>query len=192
MYIASVSMADRSAAATFIVPRNTVLMALTMGMEELGPVQLILMLDDDVRPKIDWLARIVLLHNMHTCVQNQVPCSLVAQRDARDGYRWRCRQFNGGTHLRNGSFFKSKVELGNLFCFSSRGRRTCHHTTWRDTWVSRLGRWSTGPTSSETSAQRTHSDSRCSSVCSTTPGIRSSSSSTSPNFIVGNTTAAEW
>ncbi len=105
-------MAGRPAAATFIVPQNTVLTPLAMGIEELGPVQLRLMLDDDVRPKIDWLARRGLIHNTHTCVQCQVPCSLVAQRDAQDGYRWRCRQCHGRTSLRKGSFFKSKIELG--------------------------------------------------------------------------------
>ena len=45
--ISSVSMAGRPAAATFIVPQKTVLAALAMGMEELGPVQLRLMLDED-------------------------------------------------------------------------------------------------------------------------------------------------
>ncbi len=45
--ISSVSMAGRPAAATFIVLQKTVLAALAMGMEELGPVQLRLMLDED-------------------------------------------------------------------------------------------------------------------------------------------------
>ena len=66
-------MAGRPAAATFIVPQNTVLTVQAMGLEELGPVQLRVMLADAVRPKIDWLARRGLLHNTHTCVQCQVP-----------------------------------------------------------------------------------------------------------------------
>ena len=69
IYIESVSMASRLAAATSIVPQNTGLTALAMGMEELGPVQLRLMLDEAVPPKIDWLARRGLLHNTHMCVQ---------------------------------------------------------------------------------------------------------------------------
>ena len=145
-----ISISGVSMAVTCIVPQNTVLTALATGMEELGPVQLRLTLDDAGRPKIDWLARRGLLHNTHTCVQCQVPCSLVGQRDAQDSCRWRCRQCNGRTSLRKGSFF-SRASM-NL---CSRGRRVYYHNTWRDIWVSRLGRWSTGPTSPETSAQRT-------------------------------------
>ena len=73
-------MAGRSAAATFIVPQSTVVIVLGMGMEELGPVQLRLILGDDVRPKIDWLARRGLLHNTHTCVKCQVQSGGTAGR----------------------------------------------------------------------------------------------------------------
>ena len=83
-------------------------------MEELGLIQLRLMLDDAVRPKVDWLESRGLLHNTHTIIQCQVPCSLVARHDAHDGYRWRRRRCNGRTSLRKGSFFKSKIELGKL------------------------------------------------------------------------------
>ena len=85
--ISSVSMAGHPAPATRIVPQNTVLTRLAMCIEELGPVQLRLMLDDDVRPKIDWQALWGLLHNTHTCVQCQMPRSLVEQREAHKGYR---------------------------------------------------------------------------------------------------------
>ena len=164
--------------------RLDVLAVLAMGMEELGPVQLILMLGDAVRPKIDWLARIGLLHDTHTCMQCHVTSGGTAGRPGRVSVLVSAVQ-------RTNKYTEAGLNRGSLFGFCSRGRRTCHRTTWRDTWVSRIGRWSTGRTSSKTSAQRTRSDSRCSSVWSTTPGVRSSSSSTSPNFIVGNTTAAE-
>ena len=166
------------------VPRNTVLAVLAMGMEELGPVRLILMLGDAVRPQIDWLGSIGLLHDTHTCMQCLVTSDGTAGRPGRVSVLVSAVQ-------RTNKYTEAGLNRGSLFGFCSRGRRTCHRTTWRDTRVSRLGRWSTGRTSPETSAQRTRSDSRCSSVCSTTPGIRSSSSSTSPNFIAGNTTAAE-
>ena len=130
--IASISMAGRPAAATFIVPQNTVLTVQAMGLEKLGPVQLRVMLADGVRPKIDWLARRGLLHNTHTCVQCQVPCNLVVQRGAQDGYRWRCRRCNGQTGLRKGSFFKSKIELGKLvwILFSWAAGVPSHHVAW--------------------------------------------------------------
>ena len=83
MYIASVSMAGRSAAAIFIVPQNTVVTVLGMGMEDLGPVQLRLILGDAVRPKIDWLARRGLLHDTHTCMQCHVTSGGTAGRPGR-------------------------------------------------------------------------------------------------------------
>ena len=83
IYIASISMAGRSAAATFIVPQSTVLTVLTMGMEDLGPVRLRLMLGDAVRPKFDWLVRRGLLHDTHTCVQCHVKSGGTAGRSGR-------------------------------------------------------------------------------------------------------------
>ena len=78
----------------------------------------------------------------------------------------------------NGKGLSSRARLywGSLCGFYSCGRRTSHRTTWRGTWVSRLGRWSTGPISSGTSVRRTRGDSRRSSVGLTMLGSRSSSS----------------
>ena len=133
IYIASVSIAGRSAAATFIVPQNTVLSVLAMGMEELGPVQLILMLGDAVPPKIDWLARKGLLHDTHTCMQCHVTSGGIAGRPGRVSVLVSAVQ-------RTNKCTEAGLNRGSLFGFCSRGRRTCHRTTWRDTWVSRLGR----------------------------------------------------
>ena len=81
-----------------------------MGIEELGPVQLRLMLDDDVHPKFDWLARRGLLHNTHRCIQRE----------------------NGQTSQRKGSFFKSKIELGKLVwhLFLWATDEPSHHVAW--------------------------------------------------------------
>ena len=102
------------------------------------------------------------------------------------------RKYHRG-RIVNGTGLSSRARLnwGSLCGFCSSGRLTFHLTTWRGTSVSRLGRWSTGPISSGTSVRRTRGDSRRRSVASTTLGSRSSSRSTSPTFIVGNTTAAE-
>ena len=65
------------------MPQNTVLTTLVIGMEDLGPVQLRLVLGDAVRPKIDWLARRGLLHNTHTCGKCQVQSGGTAGRPGR-------------------------------------------------------------------------------------------------------------
>ena len=108
-------MAGRPAAATTIVPPNTVLApGRCMALEELGPVQLMVMLGDDVRQQMNWLAERGLLHNTYTCPQCQVLCGLVAQQDSQDGVRWKCRQCRQRTSVRKGAFFKSNMPLGKL------------------------------------------------------------------------------
>ena len=108
------TMAGRPAAATTIVPPNTVLAAGVMALGELGPVQLRLMLGGDVRRQMNWLAERGLLHNSYTCPQCQVLCRLVVQGASQDGFRWRCRQCQHRASVRKGSFFKSNLPHGKV------------------------------------------------------------------------------
>ena len=66
------------------------------------------------------------------------------------------RKYHRG-RIVNGTGLSSRARLnwGSLCGFCSRGRLTFHRTTWRGTWVSRLGRWSTGPISSDICAEDT-------------------------------------
>ena len=79
-------MAVRPAAATTIVPPNTVLAAGVMALEELGPVQLRLMLGGDVRRPMNWLAELGFLHNSYTCPRCQALCSVVVQGASRTNF----------------------------------------------------------------------------------------------------------
>ena len=123
------------------------------------------------------------------CVQCQVSCSLVAHRDAHVGYRWRCRQCNGRTSLRKGSFFKCKIELGKLvwILFSWATGVPSHHVAWHlgvsprtmVDWTNFIGDVCAEDTGRQ-QAQLGGSDSA---------GSRSPSISSSPTFIVGHATA---
>ena len=125
-------MAGRPAAATWIVPPNTIMAAPAMALERLGPFQLKLMLEGNIKLIMEWMARRGLLHNTYTCPQCAIPCSLVAQRDAQDGYRWKCRQCHRREGLRINSFFKSKIALGKLmwFLFSWASEMPMHNVEW--------------------------------------------------------------
>ena len=126
------TMAGRPASATTIVPPNTVLAAGVMALEELGPVQLRLMLGGNVRRQMNSLAERGLLHNSYTCPQCQVLCSLVVQWASQDGFRWRCRQCQQRASVRKGSFFKSNLPLGKLMwmLLSWASDTPVHHVAW--------------------------------------------------------------
>ena len=100
-----------------------------MALEELRTVPLMVMLGDDVRQQMNWLAERGLLHNTYTCPQCQVLCGLVAQQDSQDVVRWKCRL---RTSVRKGAFFKSKLSPGKLVwvLISWASDTPVHHVAW--------------------------------------------------------------
>ena len=108
------TMAGRPANITHIVPPNTILTVQAMSVEELGPLQLGLMLQGNTKLQVEWLARRRLLRNTHQCIRCAIACTLVAQRDVADGFRWKCRLCGEKRNIRLHSFFKSNLPLGKL------------------------------------------------------------------------------
>ena len=108
------TMADQPANITHIVPPNTILTVQAMSVEELGPLQLGLMLQGNTNLQVEWLARRRLLRNTHQCIRYGIACTLVAQRDVADGFRWKCRLCGEKRNIRLHSFFKSNLPLGKL------------------------------------------------------------------------------
>ena len=107
-------MAGRPANITYIVPPNTILTVQAMSVEELGPLQLGLMLQGNTKLQVEWLARRRLLRNTHQCIRCGIACTLVAQRDVADGFRWKCRLCGEKRNIRLHSFFKSNLPLRKL------------------------------------------------------------------------------
>ena len=85
------TMAGRPANVTHIVPPNTSLTVQAVSVEELAPLQLGLMLQDNIKLLVEWLARRRLLRNTHQCIRCGIDCTLVAQRDVADGFLWKCQ-----------------------------------------------------------------------------------------------------
>ena len=69
---------------------NTILMVQVMSVEELGLLQLGLMLRDNIKFQVEWLARRQLLCNTDHCTCCVIVCTLVTQGDVADGFRWKC------------------------------------------------------------------------------------------------------
>ena len=109
-------MADRPANVTHIVPPNTILTVQAMSVEELDPLQLGLMLQDNIKLYVEWLACQRLLRNTHQCIRCGIACTLVAQRDVADGFRWKCQLCGEKWNIQLHSFFKSNLPLGKLVC----------------------------------------------------------------------------
>ena len=80
----------RPANVTQILLPNTILTVQAMSLEELSPLQLCLMLQDNIKLQVEWLARRRLLRNTHLCIRCEIACTLVSQRDVADGFRWKC------------------------------------------------------------------------------------------------------
>ena len=105
-------MVGRPTNVTHIVPPNTILTVQAMSVEELGPLQLGLMLQDNTKLQVEWLARRRLLRNIHKCIRCWIACTLVAQRDVADGFRWECRLCGEKRNIQLHSFFKGNLLLG--------------------------------------------------------------------------------
>ena len=75
-------MAGRPANVAHIVPPNTSLTVQVASVEELGPLQLGLVLQDNIKFDVEWLAR--------QCIRCVIDCTIVAQRDVADGFLWKC------------------------------------------------------------------------------------------------------
>ena len=177
--ISSVSMAGRPAAATFIVLQKTVLAALAMGMEELGPVRLRLMLDEE-----DWLAGVqrVATQQAHVCaapgaVQSGGTAGRLGGVSVEVSAVQRTNQHTQGHLLQEqdwtGEAGVASILVGDGCAIAPRGVA--------------LG----VSLSDETSVRRTRGDSRRSSVASTMLGSRSSWRLTNRTFTAQSTIAAE-
>ena len=77
-------MAGQPANITHIVPANTILTVQAMSVEELGPLQLGLMLQGNTNLQVEWLARRRLLRNTHQCIRY----GIVSSRRAARCRRW--------------------------------------------------------------------------------------------------------
>ena len=108
------AMAGRPRNVSHIVPPKSILTEQQMSLERLGPFELRVMLQDDRKMQIEWLAQRALLRNTRLCTQCFGQCTLVAAHDSNDGYLWRCHLCGKNYSIRKDSWFHSPVPLGKL------------------------------------------------------------------------------